>query len=68
MLSEYFPFKDVQSLYETVLNKKLNRANFRTKFLSFNILKETTIVEESVPHRPAKMFTISNNNNFKLNL
>jgi len=68
MLPEYFPFKDVHALYETILNIKLNRANFRTKFLSFNILKETSILEESVSHRPAKMFTINNDNTFKLNL
>jgi 8-oxo-dGTP diphosphatase len=56
LLPEVFPFKEVQTLYESILNVEFNRGNFRTKFMKLGVIEETNEIEEGVPHRPAKMF------------
>jgi 8-oxo-dGTP diphosphatase len=38
LLSEEFTMKNLQSLYETILGRKLDRANFNRKMLSYEIL------------------------------
>lgn len=41
LLPPKFTMTELQTLYETILNKKLDRRNFRRKILSWGILKET---------------------------
>jgi len=38
LLPEEFTMKDLQSIYETILGKKLDRRNFQRKILSYGIL------------------------------
>jgi 8-oxo-dGTP diphosphatase len=38
LLSDAFTMKDIQSIYETILGKKLDRRNFQRKILSYGIL------------------------------
>jgi ADP-ribose pyrophosphatase YjhB (NUDIX family) len=38
LLPKEFPLKDLQLIYETILNRKLDRANFQRKILSYDIL------------------------------
>jgi 8-oxo-dGTP diphosphatase len=56
LLPEYFTLTELQSLYESVLNKELDKRNFRKKVLSMNILLDTRKYQENVSHRPAKLF------------
>ena len=56
LLEEEFTLTDLQSLYEAVLNKKLDKRNFRKKILAMKILKPLGTFQEGVPHRPAKMY------------
>jgi hypothetical protein len=39
LLTEEFTIKDLQSIYETILRKKLDRRNFQRKILSYGILE-----------------------------
>lgn len=56
LLPEKFTLSDVQELYEAVLNKPLDKRNFRKKFLSMGILQDVKEYQTGVAHRPAKLF------------
>lgn len=56
LLDNEFPFSDLENLYQTILNKKIDRRNFRKKIMSFEILKETKKMYKSGSGRPAKLF------------
>jgi len=56
LLHSKFPFSDLENLYQTILNKKLDRRNFRKKLLSFGILQETKEFQKIKSGRPAKLF------------
>ena len=51
--------RQLQQLYETILQLKLDRRNFRKKFFSMGLLDDTNEVEENVPHRPGKLYTFN---------
>ena len=56
LLKEKFTLSDLQSLYEAVLQKKLDKRNFRKKILSMKILEDIKEYQSGVAHRPAKLF------------
>jgi 8-oxo-dGTP diphosphatase len=55
LLPPSFTLTQLQNLYETILDTKLNKRNFRTKILKMNILKEGAILR-GVAHRPAQLY------------
>ena len=59
LLNSHFPFSDLEHLYQTILDKKIDRRNFRKKILSFGILKETDKIHQEGSGRPAKLFTFN---------
>ncbi len=56
LLNKEFPFSDLEHLYQTILNRKIDRRNFRKKILSFGILIETDKIYKPSSGRPAKLF------------
>lgn len=56
LLHKTFPFSDIENLYQTILNKKIDRRNFRKKLLSFGLLEETNKTHKPQSGRPAKLF------------
>lgn len=56
LLSEKFPFSDLENLYMTILQKKIDRRNFRKKILSFDFLDETDEMIKKGSGRPATLF------------
>lgn len=56
LLNKEFPFSDLENLYQTILNQKIDRRNFRKKILSFDILIETDKIHQPSSGRPAKLF------------
>lgn len=56
LLEEKFPFSDLENLYMTILQKKLDRRNFRKKILSFNFLEETNEIHRKGSGRPAVLY------------
>ncbi|TDQ30168.1 NrtR DNA-binding winged helix domain-containing protein [Tenacibaculum caenipelagi] len=56
LLKEEFPFSDLENLYQTILDKKIDRRNFRKKIMSFGILTETDKIHQPSSGRPAKLF------------
>lgn len=59
LLEKEFPFSDLENLYRVILERPIDRRNFRKKILSFGILEETTKVRSEGSGRPAKLFRIN---------
>lgn len=55
LLPAEFPLSRLQSLYETILRRPLDKRNFRRKLQSLDILVETGRKEEGVAWRPAQL-------------
>lgn len=56
LLPEKFTLTQLQSLYEVILNKKLDKRNFRKKMLAYDILKELDEKQKGVSYRAAKLY------------
>lgn len=56
LLPKYFLFSELENLYCTILNKEIDRRNFRKKILSFGIIEETENFGAKGKGRPAKLF------------
>lgn len=56
LLPDKFPLRDLQRLYEIVLDRDLDKRNFRKKILSMDILVELNEIEKDVSHRAAKLY------------
>lgn len=56
LLPEKFTLSQLQHLYEVILNKKLDKRNFRKKMLNYNILKELDEKQKGVSYRAAKYY------------
>jgi 8-oxo-dGTP diphosphatase len=56
LLPAQFTLTELQSLYEAVLGRHLDKRNFRKKILSMNLLIEQKEPQKGVPHRPAKLY------------
>lgn len=56
LLPHEFLFSELENLYATILQKEIDRRNFRKKMLSFDILEETDTIVIQKAGRPAKLF------------
>ena len=56
LLPNKFSLRELQNLYEAILNIKLDRRNFRKKFFSMDFLVDMGESEQNVPHRPGRLY------------
>ena len=56
LLPKKFSLRELQNLYEAILDSKMDRRNFRKKFFAMDLLIDTGEYEDSVPHRPGKLY------------
>ncbi len=56
LLPKKFTLQELQGLYEAVLAVNLDKRNFRRKLNSLDILIDVNENQESVAHRPAKLY------------
>lgn len=56
LLPEKFTLTEIQSLYEVILNKKMDTRNFRKKLLKMGLLIDSTEKQKNVAHRAAKLY------------
>lgn len=56
LLPEKFTLRQLQHLYEVVLDRELDKRNFRKKVLAMEIVKETKEIEKDVAHRAARLY------------
>lgn len=56
MLPEKFTLTELQTLYEVILDKKLDTRNFRKKIQNMGLLIDTNEKQTNVAHRAAKLY------------
>lgn len=56
LLPTKFPLRSLQHLYEVVLDRPIDKRNFRKKFLSMGLLEELDEIETDVAHRAARLY------------
>ena len=56
LLPEKFSLRQLQNVYEAILDMKMDRRNFRKKFTSMGFLIDTNEMEVHVTHRPGKLY------------
>jgi 8-oxo-dGTP diphosphatase len=56
LLPERFTLRQLQRLYEVILDRELDKRNFRKKILSMGVVKETRETERDVAHRAARLY------------
>jgi len=56
LLPEKFTLTEIQSLYEVILNKKMDTRNFRKKLAKMELLIDSGEKQQNVAHRAAKLF------------
>ena len=56
LLPRKFSLRDLQNLYEAILDTKMDRRNFRKKFFAMDFLIDIAEMEQDVPHRPGKLY------------
>ena len=57
LLPKKFSLRQLQNVYEAILNCQLDRRNFRKKFAAMGYLMDTNEMEVNVTHRPGKLYT-----------
>ena len=56
LLPKKFTLSELQHLYELVLERKLDKRNFRKRVLTMDLLVETDEVQQDVAHRAARLY------------
>lgn len=56
LLPEKFPLRMLQQMYQVILDRELDKRNFRKKILSMDILVELSEIEKDVAHRAARLY------------
>lgn len=56
LLPEKFTLGELQALYEALLDEQYDKANFRKKILSMQLLTGLKESQKDVPHRPARLY------------
>lgn len=56
LLPQKFTLTQLQKLYEIILDRTLDKRNFRKKILGLNVLQELDEVETDVAHRAARLY------------
>lgn len=56
LLPESFTLTELQRIYEIILDKTLDKRNFRKKILKTELLQETGEMQQGVAHRAAKLY------------
>ncbi len=56
LLPEYFTLSQLQRVYESIFNRKLDKRNFRKRMLSLGLLTATERHVTDGAHRPARLY------------
>lgn len=61
-LPKKFTLTELQSAYEAILGRELDKRNFRKKFLGLGLIHETDEMKREGAHRPARLHEFNSNN------
>jgi len=59
LLPKQFTLSELQGLYEAILERPLDKRNFRKKILSLDLLKPQGEKRPAVAHRPARLYAFA---------
>jgi hypothetical protein len=59
LLPEKFTMPELQKMYETILDKQLDRRNFQRKILSYGILRRLKEVKKGVAHKAPYLYSFN---------
>ena len=62
LLPRKFALRQLQQMYEKILDRKLDKRNFRKKILKMDILIELDEIETDVAHRAARLYRFDKKN------
>jgi hypothetical protein len=62
LLEKKFTLPEILSLYETILDKKLDRRNFPKKLISLGLIKDTHEFRKIGQHRSPRLYTFNRKN------
>jgi len=57
LLPEKFALAELQELYEAILDETYDKANFRKRIVSQDLLIDLNEMQKGVPHRPARLYS-----------
>ncbi len=66
LLDKKFPFSDLEKLYQTLLDKDLDRRNFKKRIMSYGFLEELDENIQRSVGRPAALFQFNKKKYFEL--
>lgn len=59
LMENKFSLRELQNIYEAILNIRLDRRNFRKKLFTTSLLTDLDEFEKNVPHRPGKLYSFN---------
>ena len=65
-MPERFTLSDLQNVYEMILNRSLDKRNFRKRMLAMEQIRQTGEVRRNGSHRPARLYRVSNPNEVQI--
>lgn len=66
LLDKKFPFSDLEKLYHALLDRDLDRRNFKKKIMAYGFLEELDESVQKSAGRPAKLFQFNKKQYFEL--
>jgi 8-oxo-dGTP diphosphatase len=60
-LNDNFTLTELQLVYEAIFGRKLDKRNFRKKFLSLDLIVKTNLIQQKAAHRPASLYKFRSN-------
>jgi 8-oxo-dGTP diphosphatase len=66
LLDKAFPFSDLEKLYMTLLDQKIDRRNFKKKIWKLGILEQLELTVQRGAGRPAKLYRFNKKKYFEL--
>ncbi len=59
-MPERFTLSDLQKVYQMILDRDLDKRNFRKRMLAMDQIRETDEVRRNGSHRPARLYRVAN--------
>jgi 8-oxo-dGTP diphosphatase len=66
LLDKEFPFSDLERLYQALLDRDIDRRNFKKKIISLGILEELDTIIQRGAGRPARLYKFNKKKYFEL--
>jgi 8-oxo-dGTP diphosphatase len=59
-MPELFTLSDLQNVFQIILNRDLDKRNFRKRMRTMEQIRQTSQVQKSGSHRPARLYRVNN--------